>query len=39
MLEGKSLEILDDLCELGKDEVQGTLLKDQVGVVGDCKMV
>jgi hypothetical protein len=35
VLKGKLLEVLDDLGELGKNEVQGTLLEDQVGVVGN----
>jgi len=37
VLEGKLLKVLDDLGELGKDEIQGALLEDQVGVVGDCE--
>lgn len=36
VLDGKLLQVLDDLGQLGEDEVQGTLLEDQVGVVRDC---
>ena len=36
VLEGKCLQVLDDLCDLGEDEVKGTLNEDQIGVVGDC---
>jgi lipid-binding SYLF domain-containing protein len=36
VLEGKLLKVLDDLGELGEDEVQSTLLEDQVGIVGNC---
>lgn len=36
VLEGKILKVLDDLGQLGQNEVQGTLLEDQVGIVGDC---
>ena len=36
VLQGKSLEILDNLCQLGKDEVKSPLLEDQVGIVGHC---
>lgn len=35
VLERKLLEVLDNLGQLRKNEVQGTLLEDQVGVVGD----
>ena len=38
VLEGKLLEVLDNLGQLGENEVQGTLLEDQVGIVGDCEM-
>lgn len=38
VLQGKLLEVLDDLGQLGKDEIQSTLLEDQVGVVGDCQV-
>jgi hypothetical protein len=38
VLEGKLLEVLDDLGELGKNEIQGTLQEDQVGIVGDCEV-
>lgn len=36
VLEGKLLEVLNDLGQLGKNEVQSTLQEDQVGIVGDC---
>lgn len=36
VLEGKLLQVLDDLGQLGEDQVQSTLLEDQVGIVGDC---
>lgn len=36
VLDGKLLEVLDDLGQLGEDEIQSTLLEDQVGIVGDC---
>jgi hypothetical protein len=36
VLEGKFLEVLDDLGQLGEDEIQTTLEEDQVGVIGDC---
>ena len=36
VLEGKLLEVLDDLGQLGEDEIQTTLQEDQVGIVGDC---
>ena len=39
VLEGKLLKVLNDLGQLGEDEVQGTLLEDQVGVVGDWRCV
>jgi hypothetical protein len=35
VLEGKLLEVLDNLGQLGEDEVQSTLLEDEVGIVGD----
>jgi hypothetical protein len=38
VLEGKLLEVLDDLGELGKNKIQGTLQEDQVGIVGDCEV-
>ena len=38
VLDGKLLEVLDDLGQLGENEVQGTLLEDQVRIVGDCEM-
>ena len=36
MLKSKGLQVLDNLGELGKDEVKGALLEDKVGIVGDC---
>lgn len=39
VLEGKLLKVLDDLGQLGKNEIQGALLEDQVGVVGDWSCV
>ncbi len=36
VLDGKLLEVLDNLGQLGKNEIQGTLLEDQIGIVGDC---
>jgi hypothetical protein len=35
ILEGKFLKVLDDLRELGEDEIQSALLEDQVGIVGN----
>ena len=39
VLEGKLLKVLDDLGQLGQNEVQSTLLEDQVGIVGDCNNI
>lgn len=36
VLEGELLEVLDDLGQLGEDEIKSLLDKDQVGVIGDC---
>jgi hypothetical protein len=36
VLEGKLLQVLDDLGQLGEEEIQRTLLEDQIGIVGDC---
>lgn len=35
VLESKRLEVLDDLGDLGEDEIQSALDEDQVGIVGD----
>ena len=35
VLEGKLLKVLNDLGELGKDEIECALLEDQVGVIGN----
>jgi len=37
MLNGKGLQVLDDLGKLGEDEVEGSLLEDEIGIVGDCR--
>lgn len=36
VLEGKHLQVLDNLGELGKNEVQSLLLEDEIGIVGHC---
>lgn len=36
VLKGKGLKVLDNLGKLGEDEVEGSLLEDEIGVVGDC---
>lgn len=37
VLKGKGLKVLDDLGKLGEDEVKGSLLEDEIGIVGDCR--
>lgn len=37
MLKGKGLQVLNDLGKLGEDEVEGSLLEDEIGIVGDCR--
>lgn len=39
VLQRKQLEVLNNLGQLGEDEIQGLLLEDQVGVIGNCRRV